>query len=170
MAGPIRTQFAMKALDLSEIFKSVVGAEPVLGADGDAFTVELSAPDGPSTGGGKQSVQHIKLVRTGLTIVVGSADQVDRSVELRSFEYVSQLHAQRYKGAALPVDRASYDAYVKRARTFFSSQQLSVVLKDAAPQQESPAKGGGSSSMGLIIGAILVVAGVAAAVFLLMRH
>ena len=41
MAGPLRTQFAMKALDLADLFKAVVGTEVVLGADGDAFHVEL---------------------------------------------------------------------------------------------------------------------------------
>ncbi len=168
MAGPVRTQFAMQALDLADLFKAVVGSEPVLGADGEAFHVELSAPDGPSTGGGKQSVQHIKLVRPGLTVVVGSADQIERAVELRSYDYVANLHAQRYKGAALPVDRASYDAYVKRARTFFASQQLAVVLKDAAPVPAAAPRGGANTGL-LILGAVMVVAGVAATVFFLTR-
>ncbi len=167
MAGPIRTQFAMKALDLADLFRSIVGSETVLGSDGDAFSVELSAPDGPSTGGGKQSVQHIKLTRAGLTVVVGAADQVERSVELRSYDYVANLHAQRYRGAAMPVDRASYDAYLKRAKAFFSAQQLAVVLKDAAPQVEAPQKSGGGASTLVILGAVVGV--VAAAVFFFLR-
>ena len=157
MAGPVHTQFAMKALDLADLFKSIVGSENVMGTDGDGFTPELSAPDGPSTGGGKQSVQHLKLSRTALTVVVGSADQIERTVELRSFDYVSNLHAQRWKGQALPVERASYDAFLKRAREFFTMQGMQIVLKDAAPAPVAPPPTKGSGGLIAIAAAIFVV-------------
>jgi hypothetical protein len=169
MAEPVHTQFAMKAIDLASVFKSVVGAEPVASTSGPSFQVELSAPDGPSTGGGAQSVQHIRLVREGMTVVAGSIDSVQRSVELRSYAYACGLHAQRYKGAPLPISQAAYDAMLKRIRTFVASQDYAVVLKDAAPLPVAakPASGG---SMMMILGAIAVVAAVAGAVYFFMLH
>ena len=66
------TQVAAQALSLAELFEArfaqgVAGPVP--------FRIELAAPDGPSTAGGKQALQHIKLVPLGggPTIVIGSA-------------------------------------------------------------------------------------------------
>src|SRR5438105_4208852 len=76
-ARPLQTQFAMRALGLAERFAQVCGAH---GLDGDGVTyrLELAAPEGPSTGGGKQAVQHVKLVpNRGTTIVIGQANQVE---------------------------------------------------------------------------------------------
>ena len=65
------TQVAAKQLSLAELFEERFQA----GLQGPLhFRVELSAPDGPSTGGGKQALQHIKLVAPdgSGTIVIGS--------------------------------------------------------------------------------------------------
>src|SRR5688572_29763118 len=133
MTRPVHTQFAMQAIDLAGLFKALVGGTPVESTDENPFTPELSAPDSPSTGGGAQSVQHVKLSRPGLVIVAGSSDGVERTAELRSHAYLQAMHAQRYKGAALPISTTAYDAFVKRAREFFKQQGIDVVLKDAAP-------------------------------------
>jgi hypothetical protein len=166
MAGPVHTQFAMKAIDLAELFKTLVGSSKVDAADGSPFQVELSAPDGPSTGGGKQSVQHVKLTRPGLVLVAGSADQVERTAELRTHGYMSAAHAQRYKGASLPIDAAAYDAFLKRARDFFKQQDITVVLKDGAPAQTAAAAKASGNQMGMIIGAVAIVIGVAVAMYI----
>jgi hypothetical protein len=55
-----RTQIAMQALDFASVFNVVIGPERLAGSPG--YRVEMSAPDGPSTGGGKQALQHVKLV------------------------------------------------------------------------------------------------------------
>lgn len=158
MAGPIHTQFAMKALDLADLFKAIVGSETLASTQGPTFSVELSAPDGPSTGGGAQSVQHIRLVREGMTVVAGSIDTVQKTAELRSFDYAGALHAQRWKGAMLPIERAAYDAMITRIRNFVTGQGLSVVLKDAAPVLQPSSSGGNT---GLVVLLLLVVALVA---------
>ncbi len=169
MSRPVHTQFAMKAIDLAILFNTVVGADPVLTSDANPFKVELSTPDGQSTGGGKQSVQHIKLVRLALTVVVGSADQVEKTAELRSFDYVNGLHGQRYKGAALPIDRATYDAFQKRAREFLSSQGLSIVVKDAAPSA-APVQQSVGSSAALWVVAFLLMIAIAGGVFFFVKR
>jgi hypothetical protein len=168
MAGPQRTQFAMAALDLASLFNVVVGSEPLPSLEGPSFKVELSAPDGPSTGGGAQSVQHIRLSREGAALVAGSIDPVQKSAELRSYDYVNQLHAQRYKGARMPIDRAAYDALVKRVRDFAKQHDLSVVLKETAPAPvATPAKGGNPAMM--VVAILIVLAVAAGAYFMLMK-
>jgi hypothetical protein len=129
MAEQKRTQFTMQALGLADLFNMNVGDRKV-----GSFRVELSAPEGPSTGGGVQAVQHVKLVPddgTGSVIVAGSANQIEKSAELRTWEYLAELHAQRYKGASLPVDKATYQALVARMQGFFGAQGLRVVMLDA---------------------------------------
>jgi hypothetical protein len=168
MAGPVRTQFAMKAIDLADLFKTVVGAQPLEAREGPSFAVELQAPDGPSTGGGAQSVQHIRLVREGLTLVAGSVDSAEKTAELRTYDHVAMLYDQRYKGAPLPVTREAYDAALKRMRAFLGTQNLTIVIKDSAPIAPAPVKGG-SSPIGLIIALIVLVGGAVAAYFF-MHH
>jgi hypothetical protein len=169
MSQPVHTQFAMAAIDLAGIFKAVVGAEPIASTSGPSFQVELSAPDGPSTGGGAQSLQHIRLAREGMTVVAGALDAVQHSAELRSYAYACGLHAQRYKGAELPISQEAYDGMLKRIRAFATSQGYAVVLKDAAPMPVA-AKPAGGGNMGMIIGAIAVVAVVAGVVYFVMMR
>jgi hypothetical protein len=168
MTEPVHTRFAMAALDLASVFNSVVGVEPVSSTEGASFKVELSAPDGPSTGGGAQSLQHIRLVRPDLTIVAGSIDPVQNSAELRSHAFADSLHAQRYKGSALPIDRAAYEALLGRVRKFAAAQGYAVVLKEAAPTpvQARPAQGG-ARMIAVAVAIALVVAGAA---YVLLMH
>src|SRR4051812_8683003 len=105
MAEQKRTQFAMKALGFAELFNIKIGDQKVTGTT--VYRVEMSAPDGPSTGGGKQAVQHLKLVpevEGDAVIVAGSANQLEKSAEIRTYEYLADLHAQRFKGAPIPLD------------------------------------------------------------------
>jgi hypothetical protein len=167
MAAPIRTQFAMKAIDLADLFKVVVGAQPLEANSGPSFAVELQAPDGPSTGGGAQSVQHIRLVREGLTLVAGSVDPVEKSAELRSYDHVAMLYDQRYRGQPLPLSREAYDAALKRMRAFLGTQNLSIVLKDSAPVAPAPVKRSGGAFVYVVL---LVLVGAAAAAYVFLTH
>lgn len=168
MARQQHTQFAMKAIDLADLFNQVIGSHTVAGTDGVPFKVGLAAPDGPSTGGGKQSVQHITLAREGLVLVAGAADQVERTTELRTFDYLSATYAQRYRGQAVPLERAAYDAFLKRARDFFATQSLPVTLLDSAPVAAgAPTRGTGSV---YVAAAGLIAIAVAVAAYILMSH
>jgi hypothetical protein len=132
------TMFAAQAMGLAEIFQGVFagGLEgPIL------FKVELSAPDGPSTGGGKLALQHIKLLPPdgGTTIVIGSANPVEKQVELRTHGYLANQHAQRFKGATLPIDVEKYKDLIKRLQFFFTDQGMAVVMVDLPKVAEEPA-------------------------------
>ena len=115
MSDPKRTAFAMQALGLAETFNLMLQAERVKGPV--TYRVELSAPDGMSTAGGKQATQHVKLVPEGggSTIVAGSANQAENWAELRTFEHLKLLHAQRFKGAEIPLESRSVQRAAREA-------------------------------------------------------
>jgi hypothetical protein len=166
------THFAMKALSLAETFKYALGGEPIALGLG-RYRVELSAPEGPSTGGGKQAVQHVKLVplkQGAAVIVAGAANQVERTAELRSFEHLAALYAERYRGKRIPVDRNAYNQLLRRIQEFFSAQRMSVVMLEAPPAAATAAAQPGASPALVValmlVGALLV----GGALFLLLTH
>ena len=125
------TLVAAKAVSLAELFATRFGP----GLDGPVhFSVELSAPDGPSTGGGKQALQHIKLIPHGggMAVVIGSADTALGTAEVRTFEHVAALYAQRFHGAPLPVDPTRYAQLSQALAGFFTEMSLQSHLR-AAP-------------------------------------
>jgi hypothetical protein len=156
-----RTQFTIKALGLADLFNANVGDRRV-----SQHRVELSAPDGPSTGGGRLAVQHVKLVPDGNApvIVAGSANQLEASCELRTFEHLAELHAQRWHGQPIPIDRVSYNQLLKRMRAFFTDHKFTVVLVDAA-RTGAPAS---RSRAGLMVSFFAVVLAVGGGVFFLL--
>jgi translation initiation factor IF-2 len=152
-----RTQFAMRALTLADTFNVMLKDERVRGPI--TYRVELSAPDGPSTAGGKQAVQHVKLVPEGggATVVAGSANQAEGWAELRMFEHLQILHAQRYKGAEVPINRVQYTQLLGKLQAFFDERGLHV-RRARMPSGGVPMSGGRGASGMLVVACILVAA------------
>jgi hypothetical protein len=165
----LRTRFAVRALDFAETFNAGLGALSLQPA---AYQPQLTTPDGPSTGGGVQAVQHVRLVaaRQGFpSILVGSANQRSGTAELRSFEYVEAVHRQRWK-RPVPLDRNDYEDFLHAAKNFFEGNQLLVTIagpsaalarRAQAEDDRAPASGGGASIVigvvaGLVIGALAI--------------
>ncbi len=161
MAESNRTQFAMRALTLADYFNATLGGKRVSG-----YQVKLAAPDGPSTGGGKQALQHVSLIPDGggSAITAGSANPVEKTAELRTYAHLEQLHAERFKGKRLPLDKVAYNELLKRMQAFFAEQKLSVVLVDAARGSSR----GGQSRVGLMIIGLLVALATAGAVYFIL--
>ena len=165
------TEFASKALGLVQLFNMIV-AEPLAGKV--TYRVELAAPDGPSTGGGKQATQHIKLVPEGggQTLVGGSANQAAKTAELRTYAYLAQQHAARFGGQELTLGKPAWDALVEKLTNFFKTQGLTVTVTDAEPMPgvsvAQPAEAAGSPQKWMAIGAAAALA-VAAVAFLALR-
>jgi hypothetical protein len=158
-----RTQFAMQAFGLAELFRFRFEGERLAAGDL-GYTVELSAPDGPSTGGGAQALQHIKLVSPagGPTIVAGSCNQVEKRGELRSFEYVAAQHARRFKGAMLLLDRVRYNELLNKLQAFFVERSLRVIMLDVtalphAPEPPAVMRAPASPRTKLLLGALGLV-------------
>jgi hypothetical protein len=103
----------------------------------------------------------------GTTIVAGSANPVDKTAELRTFEHLKLLHAQRFKGAEIPLNRVQYNELVEKLKAFFAQQggcavRLAEVPRDlAAAPAHAPERAGGTS--GTLVLVLILVAALAAA-------
>src|SRR3954452_12894074 len=106
MGEQTHTVFASQAISLADMFKFSIGKQPIAGDP--AYTAELSVPDGPSTGGGKQALQHLRLspVEGGPSLSIGTVHLVDKRVDLRTFKAVDEIHRQRFKGQAFSVEQS----------------------------------------------------------------
>lgn len=178
MAVKKLTMIAAQAVGLAEVFQAVF-AEGLQGPV--PYKVELSEPDGPSTAGGKLAMQHLKLIPAsgaGPTLVMGSANTVEKAVELRTFHYLASQHSQRFKGATLPVDPERYKDLVKLLQGFFTDRGMTVVMLDAPKPERnpeelaapSPAPTSSSSMMVLAaLGGALLVVVVGAIVFFALK-
>lgn len=139
MGDAQHTAFAGQAVGLAELFKYGFAKKRLEGPVN--YTFELSAPESQSTGGGKQPLQHVKLVPdAGATLVIGTANIVDKSCELRTFRHMDDVHRQRFKGQPFNADPTKYGALLEDVRTFFVGQHYTVTMIDAAtPTRQMPA-------------------------------
>jgi hypothetical protein len=110
----LRTQVANQAASLADTVND--GFEEFHMGAGD-YVVELSVPEGPSTGGGAAARQNIRLVprRKGYAMVIaGTVDPVTSTAELRTFEHAAMLHELRYK-QPLEISGEEYDDFLRKA-------------------------------------------------------
>ena len=165
-----RTQYAQKALDLASAFAITLGQERLPG-----YRLEMAAPEGPSTGGGKQGVQHIALVpeKGGAGLVVGSANHGAKAAELRTFGYLEAVQARRAPGTKLGFDAATYGKLLERMNQFFGSFGISVKIVETPPEGLLPAAAepvAAPSNPWLIIGLIAGLAVLALVAALVLRR
>jgi hypothetical protein len=129
----LQTQFSVQATELAESFRGTVGRLRV-GPHG--YVPDLTAPDGPSTGGGIQAMQHVRLVppqATLPTLVVGHANQRDRAAELRTWEHVDAICRDRFKQGA-PIDASQYELFLQSSQAFLTACGLRVTFS-ATPRE-----------------------------------
>ena len=175
----MQTQFSVRATDLAESFGSTIGRLRV-GPHG--FAPDMTSPEGPSTGGGVQAVQHLRLVPPQPnmpTLLVGSLNQREGTAELRTLEYVDAISRERFKQGA-PLDPAQYAQFLQSAQGFLAACGMRVVYagppadllaRVMAPSASMvPPKSGAGVVVG-ILGAIVLVGvlGAALAWFFLRR-
>jgi|SRR5579859_686167 len=129
----LQTQYSVQANDLAESFRSTVGKLRV-GPHG--YVPDMTAPEGPSTGGGVQAMQHLRLVPpepTMPTLVLGHLNQRNGSAELRTFDHLDAICRERFKQGA-PLDPAQYAQLLDSIQGFLAACGLKVVL--AGPPRE----------------------------------
>ncbi len=107
------------------------------------FLVELMSPPGPSTEGGKQALQHVRLVPRGNVpaIVIGSVNTKEFVAEIRTYGMIVDNYASRFKGASPPIDPDRYAALVKQMKTFLASQGFTVTLIAVSASVRPPPPG-----------------------------
>ncbi len=172
----LRTRFAVRALDFAETFNAGLGA---LSLQPGAYQPQLTTPDGPSTGGGVQAVQHVRLIaaRQGFpAILVGSANQRSGTAELRSYEYIDAVHRQRWQ-RPVPLDRSDYEDFLHSAKNFFESNQLLVTIagpEGARPRraeaEAAPSTAAASGSGAIVTGVVAGLVIGALAIWILLRR
>lgn len=161
----LRTKVANQAASLAE---SVTDGFEGFQMGAGAYGVELSVPEGPSTGGGVQARQHVRLVprRKGYPIIVaGTVDPVTSTGELRTFEHVAILHELRFD-APLDITEDEYAEFLKKAAVVMNLARVSA--RQVPPSEELLAQRAAKKklSIPLLVVFVLVLASAAVVVFL----
>jgi hypothetical protein len=110
----LRTQLAQKFVTLAD---SVTEAFKDFSIGAGAWGVELTAPTGMSTGGGKQALQHLRLRgrRDGYAILVGgTVNQLESRADLRDFDHIAILYEVRYRHA-LEISPQEWEQFLRKA-------------------------------------------------------
>ena len=127
--GEVRTSFALQATALASHFNDLFAKVKIPGG----FVATLTAPDGPSTGGGKQSLQHITLMGGGVSVVMGHLDTREMKAVLRTYAHVKK---QR-RGQPLALDEKSYLAFYERVKQWSDGLHFEHEVEDVPDFQSS---------------------------------
>jgi hypothetical protein len=130
--GALRTRLARKFVDLAD---SVTDAFRDFTIGGGAWGVELTAPEGMSTGGGKQALQHLRLRprRRGHDVLVGgSVDQVAGSAALRTYEHVAIAHYVRFR-RNLDISGQEWEQFLRKAEVVLEGAGLTTTRTAPPP-------------------------------------
>ncbi|HTJ81843.1 MAG TPA: hypothetical protein VL400_08955 [Polyangiaceae bacterium] len=126
-----RTEVAQNAFNFAQYFTS--SFEHVRLGGGVPRKPAVVAPEGMSTGGGKAARQSICLVAEapGVPVLtVGWVDLVSLSSMLRSYRCLAGMHAARYRGRTLDLDRAEYERFFAQAKELLSAMGLQTIIED----------------------------------------
>lgn len=106
--GAIYTMTALEGLDAAELVKAAF-AKKLIGAV-TPRRLEVAAPDGPSTAGGKRARQTIRLVPAtgdGAPVMCGYLDVARKLAEVRHYRTVAQQYQERF-GKTFDVTASEY--------------------------------------------------------------
>lgn len=111
----LRTRLAKKFTTLADKVNESF-ADFAIGAG--AWAVELTAPQGPSTGGGQQALQHLRMRprRQGgfAVLVAGAVNPLSNNAELRDYDHISVMHEVRYR-RPLQITDQEWEQFLRKA-------------------------------------------------------
>lgn len=129
----LRTRLARKFTTLAdEVTESF--ADFHIGAG--AWVVELTAPDGMSTAGGKRVLQHLRLrpTRQGHAVLVGGVvNAVDKTAELRDYEHMVMIYRARF-GQPLEIMAGEWEQFLRKAELVLRQQNGLQTSRVSAPR------------------------------------
>ena len=142
--GPIYTMVARQGVNSADIIngalaKKTLGRNPVR-------RLQIAAPDGPSTAGGKHARQPIRLVEEGSAVgglMCGYLDAVRKVAELRDYGLLAKQHRERF-GTIFEPTAQEYDALIENVEGMLKSLGFEVTREHATetavwtPQGELP--------------------------------
>jgi hypothetical protein len=159
----LQTFHALKASDMAAAFNDALRRVRLQPGD---YRVELTTPEGPSTGGGVQAMQHIRLVprQAGLpTLVAGHANHAEERAELRTYEHLDAVNRQRFK-KPLAIDPGQYADFLRLSKQILEVLRLKTTLTGTPAElvdldgDEAPARSRGWL-VALVVVLLLGVAG-----------
>jgi hypothetical protein len=124
-ADALRTALAKKFVSLADDVTEAFAEFHIGGGD---YVVELTAPQGQSTGGGKQALQHLRLRprRPGYPVIVGgSVDGVNKTCELRDFDYVRVVHSLRFQDP-LDLNTSEWEQFLRKAEVVLKAAEITT--------------------------------------------
>src|SRR5205085_840087 len=135
-ARPLRTEGAKQTVELALLFNAEIGRRFV-----GAYTPAMAEPQGDSTGGGKlarQAITLTKLAKRPVVLAIGAADAPAKTCSLRTFDVLERMHAARYGGRKLDLDRHGYAELFVAISDFMRQRGLEVVI-DNDPGEDAEA-------------------------------
>ncbi len=129
----LRTRVANQAASLAETINE--GFASLKMGQG-AYGVDLSTPEGQSTGGGAQARQQLRLVpkREGFSAVMaGVVDPVAAVAEMRTYEHVAAAHEIRFR-RPLDIAPEEYAEFLKRLNALLGLCRLKAVYVPPPPE------------------------------------
>jgi hypothetical protein len=160
-AAALRTRLAKKFVSLAddvneEFSEFAIGA----GAGG----VGLTAPQGMSTGGGKQALQHLRMRprRAGYSVLVGgTVNQLEKSAELRDYEHICIMHESRFR-KRLEITENEWEQFLRKAEVVLREAEVQCERvgppKELVAQRRSLTRGSRIAAAALVV--ILVLAAI----------
>lgn len=139
----IYTMVAHQGLNAAEMLNAALKTKTI-GTD-PPRRVEVTAPDGPSTDGGKRARQAIRLVPTegrGGTVLCGALDVAQKTLELRTYRNACAQHQERY-GKRFDVSPEDYANLLKQLGAMVHALQFKVTVTPdtSSPSVPAPAPG-----------------------------
>jgi hypothetical protein len=128
----LRTRLARKFTTLADVVTEGFD-EFSIGAGW--WVVELTAPEGMSTGGGKQVLQHLRLrpTRQGHAVLVGGVvNAVTKTAELRDHTHMDMIYRARF-GRPLEITAAEWEQFLRKAEVVLHQEQIRTA-RVAAPR------------------------------------
>ncbi len=139
-----RTMMAQQAFDFSTLFALNFARKSVAGTC--ARRPHLIAPP-ETTGGGKQTVQHIVLEAdprgAGATVTVGWVDVTKKRASLRTLGCIEGMARARRRANEL--DPATYQTFFNEAQQFLTAHGFAVQYEAEPPPASVPPPANGSS-------------------------
>jgi hypothetical protein len=136
----LQTYHAIQATDLAVAFNAALKRVRIVPGD---YVAELTEPAGPSTAGGIQAMQHIRLVpgQPGHpTLVVGHANHAEEKAELKTYEHLDTVHKRRFR-RPLAIDRRQYEDFLGLAKQILEALHLKTTVAEAPLDFESSPSG-----------------------------
>ena len=128
----LRTRMARKFTTLADEVTECFVDFHIGGGD---YVVELLAPEGQTTGGGKQALQHLRLRprRQGHTdVVFGSVNPVEKHAELRTFEHACLVYEMRFK-KPLDVTAQEWEQLLRKAEIVLQLANIETARVGPSP-------------------------------------